>query len=409
MKKILASLVSAAALMASSAFASDLVIIFNDLNPTPKAAFEKVVDDFKAANPGINVELSINDREAHKPAIRNFLSASPPDVTGWYPGNRMGPFVDAGLFEDLSGLWASDANLSTSFEAIKPTMTRDGKQWGVPYSYYQWGMYYRKDIFDKMGIAEPKTWDELLAACAKLKANGVTPITIGTKYLWTAAGVFDYLNLRTNGYDVHNDLTAGKITYTDDRIRATFAKWEELVRPGYFLENHASMSWQDAVAPFANGEAAMYVMGNFAVSAMKEAGLSGDQIDYFPFPEITPGMPRAEEAPADALFVPSGAKNKENALKFMSFVARADVQSEWNKTIGQLPPNSKAKVGDDKFIQKGMATVSTASGLAQFYDRDAPAEMAKAGMEGFQEFMIKPDRLDAILKRLDKVQKKVYN
>ena len=408
MKKILASLVSAAALMASSAFASDLVIIFNDLNPTPKAAFEKVVDDFKAANPGINVELSINDREAHKPAIRNFLSASPPDVTGWYPGNRMGPFVDAGLFEDLSGLWASDANLSTSFEAIKPTMTRDGKQWGVPYSYYQWGMYYRKDIFDKMGIAEPKTWDELLAACAKLKANGVTPITIGTKYLWTAAGVFDYLNLRTNGYDVHNDLTAGKITYTDDRIRATFAKWEELVRPGYFLENHASMSWQDAVAPFANGEAAMYVMGNFAVSAMKEAGLSGDQIDYFPFPEITPGMPRAEEAPADALFVPSGAKNKENALKFMSFVARADVQSEWNKTIGQLPPNSKAKVGDDKFIQKGMATVSTASGLAQFYDRDAPAEMAKAGMEGFQEFMIKPDRLDAILKRLDKVQKKVY-
>ena len=55
-----------------------------------------------------------------------------------------------------------------------------------------------------------------------------------------------------------------------------------------------------------------------------------------------------------------------------------------------------------------MATVSTAAGLAQFYDRDAPAEMAKAGMEGFQEFMVKPDRLDAILKRLDKVQKKVY-
>ena len=33
MKKILASLVSAAALMASSAFASDLVIIFNGRNP----------------------------------------------------------------------------------------------------------------------------------------------------------------------------------------------------------------------------------------------------------------------------------------------------------------------------------------------------------------------------------------
>ena len=214
MKRALASLATAAIMLAGSANAGELVIIFDDLNPGPKAAFEKVVADFDAANPDITVNLSINDREAHKTAIRNFLSAGAPDVTAWYPGNRMGPFVDAGQFEDISDLWASDPNLSSSFEAIRPTMTRDGKQWGVPYSYYQWGMYYRKDIFDKHGIAEPKTWDELLAACAKLKENGVTPITIGTKYLWTAAGVFDYLNLRTNGYDVHNDLTAGKIAYT---------------------------------------------------------------------------------------------------------------------------------------------------------------------------------------------------
>ena len=70
--------------------------------------------------------------------------------------------------------------------------------------------------------------------------------------------------------------------------------------------------------------------------------------------------------------------------------------------------SSSVVVSDNKFIQKGFKTLSTAAGLAQFYDRDAPAEMAKAGMEGFQEFMIKPDRLDAILKRLDKIQDRVY-
>ncbi|GAL10765.1 putative ABC transporter periplasmic solute-binding protein [Vibrio astriarenae] len=41
--------------------------------------------------------------------------------------------------------------------------------------------------------------DELLKASETLKANDVTPFTIGTKYLWTAAGWFDYLNMRTNG------------------------------------------------------------------------------------------------------------------------------------------------------------------------------------------------------------------
>jgi multiple sugar transport system substrate-binding protein len=168
------------------------------------------------------------------------------------------------------------------------------------------------------------------------------------------------------------------------------------------------MSWQDALAPFIKGEAAMYVMGNFSVAAMRDGGLTDDQIDYFPFPEITPGVPRAEEAPTDAFFIPSKAKNPEDARKFLAFIAQPDIQTEWNETIGQLPINKNSAVGEDKFLQKGFETVSTANGLAQFFDRDAPAEMAKAGMEGFQEFMIKPERLDAILKRLDKIQARVY-
>ncbi|MEL6297997.1 MAG: extracellular solute-binding protein [Pseudomonadota bacterium] len=393
--------------MTGAALANELIINFDDPNPKPKQGFMNAVEKFKKANPDIKVTVNINDREAHKTAIRNFLSAEAPDITAWYPGNRMAPFVNAGQFEDISDLW-KEQGWSETFSAIKPTMTMNGKQWGVPYSYYQWGIYYRKDIFEKLGIAIPKTWDKFLAACKKLKDNNITPLTIGTKFLWPAAGVFDYLNLRTNGYEVHNDLTAGKIKYTDPKIRAVFEKWEQLVRPGYFIQNHATLAWQDALAPFVKGEAAMYVMGNFAVASMRDAGLTNDQIDYFPFPEITPGVARAEEAPADALFIPSKAKNKENARKFLAFIAQPEIQSEWNKTIGQLPPNNKAAVGDDKFIQKGFETVSTASGLAQFFDRDAPAEMAKAGMEGFQEFMIKPDRLDRILKRLDKVQSRVY-
>ena len=400
---------STAAFLATSAYAGDLVINYDDLNPAPKEAFETAVNAFKAANPDINVIVNNTDREAHKTAIRNFLSNDAPDITSWSPGNRMAPFVDAGLFADISDLWASDANLSTSFEAIKPTMSRDGKQWGVPYSYYQWGVYYRKDIFDKLSIAEPKTWAELMAASAKLKDAGVTPFTIGTKFLWTAAGVFDYINLRTNGYDVHNDLTAGKIKYTDPRIKQTFMNWKELVDMGGFVSNHATMSWQDAIAPFANGDAAMYVMGNFSVAQYKAAGLTDDQIDFFQFPEITAGMARAEEAPADAFFIPANAKNKEDAKKFLAFIAQPDIQGAWNKTLGQLPPNSKASINtDDKFIVEGFETVSTAAGLAQFYDRDAPAAMAKAGMEGFQKFMLDPSTLDEVLENLDKVQAEVY-
>ena len=393
--------------MASSAFAADLVINFDDLNPGPKKGFDDAVAQFQKENPDINVIVNNNDREAHKTAIRNFLTADAPDVTSWYPGNRMAPFVDAGLFQPVDDVWA-DNGFNEDLSAIKATMSRDGKIWGVPYSYYQWGIYYRKDVFDLLELEEPQNWDELLAACAKMKDNGVTPFTIGTKFLWTAAGVFDYLNLRTNGYEVHNDLTAGKIKYTDPRIKATFANWETLINECGFVDNHASMSWQDAIAPFANGDAAMYVMGNFSVDGYKNAGLTEEQIDFMPFPVINPDVAPAEEAPADAFFIPTNAKNVEDAKKWLAFVARPDVQTQWNKTIGQLPINAKAEISEDKFIQEGFTLLNGASGIAQFYDRDAPAEMAKAGMEGFQEFMLDTSKVDGILERLDGVQDQVY-
>ena len=217
------------------------------------------------------------------------------------------------------------------------------------------------------------------------------------------------MNLRVNGDDYHMDLPAGKVPYTDPRVRATIEKWGELVNAGYFLENHAAIDWQDAIPQMVQGKAAMYLMGNFAVATMKDGGLTEDQIGFMQFPEITPGIPMAEDAPTDTFHIASGAKNKEDAKKFLAFVASPEAQAKMNATLGQLPVNNQAQKPEDVFLQQGFDMLSNAYALAQFYDRDANAEMAKAGMEGFQEFMVKPDRLDAILERLEKVRARVYN
>ena len=76
----------------------DLVITFDDMNPGPKAAFENAIAKFQKENPDINVIANNGDRESIT-VIRNFLIADAPDVTSWYPGNRMRPFVKAGLLK----------------------------------------------------------------------------------------------------------------------------------------------------------------------------------------------------------------------------------------------------------------------------------------------------------------------
>jgi multiple sugar transport system substrate-binding protein len=398
---------AASLLWGSTAIASDLVINTDMSDPAPKAAFTAVIDGFKAENPDVNVIWNEFDHEGYKSAIRNFLTADPPDIAAWYAGNRMAPFVEAGLFADVTDVWAANG-LDEQLKSAAASMTMDGKKWGVPYTYYQWGMYYRKDIFEQNGLSVPNNWDEFMNVVKTLKAAGIAPIAIGTKALWPTAGWFDYLNLRVNGYEFHMDLTAGKIPYTDDRVKATFAKWGELVEAGAFLENHAAIDWQDALPQVVQGNAAMYLMGNFIVAPLKEAGLTEDNLGFFKFPEITPGLPQAEDAPTDTIHIPAGAKNMDNAKKFLAYVARADVQSTWNAALGQLPVNNQATKPSDTYLDAGFALLSNAYALAQFYDRDAPADMAKAGMEGFQEFMVRPQNLDAILDRLEKTRERVY-
>lgn len=61
------------------------------------------------------------------------------------------------------------------------------------------------------GVGEIGTFDDLVEACKTLRAADITPIAVGTKPLWPTGGWFDYLDLRTNGYDFHMKLTNGEV------------------------------------------------------------------------------------------------------------------------------------------------------------------------------------------------------
>ena len=77
-------------------------------------------------------------------------------------------------------------------------------------------------------------------------------------------------------------------------------------------------------------------------------------------------------------------------------------------TSGSLPPNNQSPAPTDRFKRTGFQVLSDADGLAQFYDRDTHPEMAATGMEGFQEFMVNPDRLPEIRARLEEKRLQVF-
>jgi len=399
-------LLVALACLAPLASAGTLVVNANTTDPAPRAAWEDVVARFQGDNPDIQVQFNIYDSESYKKSIRNWLTGSPPDVVFWYAGHRMRQFVTPGLLEDLSDLYVTGVKESIHPSALD-LVSVAGRQYGIPYTYYQIGLYFRRDLLATAGIAEPpQDWKELLAACGKLKAKGIEPFAIGTRDLWPAAAWFDYIDLRLNGLAFHMDLMRGAIPYTDRRVVRVFEHWRDPVNMGCFSRNHASSSWQESQALVYTGKAAMMLMGNFIVANFPPE--MRDRMEFIPFPSMSADLGRFEDAPVNTLHIPARARNKEDARRFLSYVLRADVQEALNKATLQIPVNLRSGVAPDRFIIQGRELLARADGLAQYFDRDTSEDLANIAMKGFQEFMLYPDRLDAILANIERARLRIY-
>ncbi|WP_293866385.1 ABC transporter substrate-binding protein [uncultured Alsobacter sp.] len=85
------------------------------------------------------------------------------------------PLNTAGTIRPLDDLVAKYGQKLTPNQLVKV----DGKVMAIAMMVNAQHLMYRKDVFDQLGIAEPKTYDDVLAAAAKIKAAGVMATPIG--------------------------------------------------------------------------------------------------------------------------------------------------------------------------------------------------------------------------------------
>lgn len=388
------------------------VITYNSYNgdPKPRAFDESVVKMWNEAHPEMPVEHSIIAHEDFKQAIRAYLTADPaPDVLTWFAGNRARFFIDKGLILDQTKMW-EDAKLNEVYApGFQALATYNDKKYFLPTSYYWWAIYYRKSLFAEAGIEkEPETWQDLLDACDKLNAKGITPITIGARFKWPAAAWFDYLDMRVNGPQFHIDLTDLKVPYTDPKVRKVFDYWKELIDHRCFIEDPAAYDWQEAIDPMVQGKAAMYLMGAFITDSYPDDAEA--DLDFFRFPIIDPNLPVGEDAPTDGYFASATARNPEGALAFMAFLGSKEVQQKALEELGRLPTRTDVDISKSSpAVQKGIKLIQTADYIAQFYDRDTTPPMAEAGMDGFMRFWDDPTQIDQILADLEAERQRILS
>jgi multiple sugar transport system substrate-binding protein len=388
------------------ASAGVLTINFGAEDNSQREAFKALVSDFRSANPDVDVHMTIQDVPTYRKALPASLDTdAAPDVFNWFAGDQMRMMAQRGQLDDLSDLWKANTWWNTFPSAA---ITVGGRQYALPYQYYPWGLFTRRDVLERAGIHEPPhDLSAIMTACSKLRKAGFTPIALGAKDGWALAAWFDFIDMRANGYEYHQQLLDGKVSYNESNVRRTFAMWKQLIDAKCFDPNALAVDEHNAEAQLYAGRAGMLLMGTVASASFPE--IVRPVIDYQRFPTIDSGQAAAEAAPTDIFQVAARARNKADARRFLKFASSSAANAKLAKSLGSFPTNKFAPVAGTVLDLSSYKVLTDAkNNLVQGYDRDVPADMAAAAIKGFQDFFAKPDQMYVVMNRLDVTRGTAY-
>ena len=248
----------------------------------------------------------------------------------------------------------------------------------IPYQPSIFGFFYNKTLFDKAGIKEvPTTWDELDAACAKLKDAGITPITADDAYMTSFIG---YHLARYIGQDGVKSLVTGEevngqnVTWDDERVLAAAQSFADFAKKGYFSKNIATNVYPAGQnQEFAPGDAAIVICGSWLPNEAKASVAEDLEWGYFNYPSVPNGTDdnTANNIANQVFAINKDSKMADEAFELITYITTGDYDKEMTTEALCIPTdkaNSDAWPTELAEVKAGFDATTT------YYDWAAGAE-----------------------------------
>ncbi|PRH89039.1 carbohydrate ABC transporter substrate-binding protein [Labrys okinawensis] len=288
-------------------------------------------------------------------ALRTRLAAGNPPATMQFLGYEGLDWGKEGVLRSLNDLYTKNG----WDKALAPQLlafVKSGDDFiSVPVNMHRqnW-VWANKAVFDKAGISEPKSWDELIASGDKLKKAGVIPLAIGDEP-WQILEVFEAILVDTNGPDFYQKavIDLDEQALSSDKMVATFDRLRKI--RGLVDEGFTGRDWAVATGLVASGKAAMQVMGDWAKGEFLAKGMKpGVDFLCFPTPTATPNFKFVIDA--FGLFKLSDPATIEAQDAWAESIMDPQVQKGFNKIKGSIPARSDVSVDDfDACAQRSFA------------------------------------------------------
>lgn len=252
--------------------------------------FRKKVEEFSKMNNGIRVEMdNIATESDYADKLRtSFANGDVPNVFLEFGGSRTRDYLEADALVDLKPYLESNNNewYNTFYTNMWDQSKYDGYDgiYSVPYGNYLIALYYNKDLFAQANCEPPKSIDDLMNVCEKLKSKGIMPFQVGEKDNFRFGHFHNNLVIKTLGVDAVDKLATHDLTYDSKELIDTYKIIENMVEKGYFGENILDTDLAMENAAFVNEKAAMHFDGTWFIANELAGTDLYDHIGIIPFP-----------------------------------------------------------------------------------------------------------------------------
>lgn len=343
------------------------------------------------------------EHEEFKTSIRIQLETdNPPDLFSYWAGARTDYLIEKGMVSPISSIFDNGVNRELLDESIIDACSYNDELYLFPLTRHFVGFFYNKALFKKFNLTPPKTWDELISIAELVKSNDITPFSLGSKNRWPAQFWFDYILLRTAGFDYRQDLMNKSASYTDLEVLKTIDIWKNLLDQEYFNKDYRELTWADAAEKLVTGEAAMTLIGTWVLQFLGNNN-SDSEYGFFPFPQMDSDIESVALGPIDGILLAKNANNKEKSLEILQFLAIPERSEALNAKSGALSPFKSINDSIYSPLQLEIKDqIQKNTHWAFNYDLATEPQVSEAGLEFFVDFMENPHDYEALLNELQK-------
>lgn len=328
---------------------------------------EESIKKFMSDNPNIEVKyeyVSPTDYSAKFSALA--AADNIPDVF-WTQSSYYTDQVKQGLLMDLTeelegksyeadAVW-KDTFVPSLLENAQNMIKKSLKEknltsfnYGVPFTMTTVAAVYDKNVYAKLGLKEPQTWEEFMNNCQALKENGYVPISLVNDYIdWYPRMFWDQYCREELDRDP-DAFADGSMTFGSESVVKGLESYKELYEKGYFPENGLTANVETMQQMFIQGKLGQFLLPPSRLEYIVTNAPDTMDIASFVVPGID-GLPsRAIGGSSNIFAVSATTKHKEASVKLLKYLT-SKTNFESNDSL--------------KYTISGLSNVKTSDSLAE--------------------------------------------